>query len=416
MSVVWPLPGDDHAGHDHAGDDHAGDDPAGDDSSGDDHAGDDPAGHDHAGDAQSGDASAGDVAAADIHAGEDGFLGATTEGGAGRLVPRAVFDALPALTVTDEPDDLYDHLIVTGARLDPCFQEGPNDGASEPPCKANVRLVLQPIRPALDDEDAPAGTLVARDAALHAFYDAADAAEVVAAVAALARARVEAGHDDDGPLDVNPLLRDAAGRARVVDVLLPLLGANRLSRVTATGVHAGNTAWTFAGVDVVDGDPVPMAIPRTGGAFEQHLISDAQQGAIRAIVQPAPPAADDGNDDDFAVLLDDAAADAATLQVRQAAFDAAARIENPGLHNPGTVDCATCHVAAAARAVALARESLAASPDAYTSTTHDLTASSAFGDSRVIRAFGYRFSTLALSPRVVHESAVVADTVAAALR
>jgi hypothetical protein len=343
---------------------------------------------------------------------DDGFVAATTQGGAGVLVPRAVFDALPALTVTDEPDDLYEHLVVTGARLDPCFREGVIVGAGEPACTANVRLVLQPIRPALDDEDAVVGEPVARDAALHAFFDATDDGEIVSAVAALARARVDAGHDGDGPLDVNPLLRDATGRARVASVLLPLLGEDRLSRVTATGVHAGNTAWTFAGVDVVDGDLVPMAIPRTGGAFEQHLISDGQQGAIRAIVQPAPPA----DDDDFTVLLDDAAAVAAPREDRQAAFDAAARVEHPLLHNAGTVDCASCHVAAAARAVALARETLAASPDAYTSTTHDLTPSSAFTDSRVIRAFGYRFSTLALSPRVVHESAAVADAVSAALR
>jgi hypothetical protein len=339
--------------------------------------------------------------------GDVGFLDATTEGGAGVLLPRAVLDALPELTVTDEPEDLYDALIVTGARLDPCFREG--EGA--PPCAANVRLVLQPIRPALEDEAAPVGEPVARDAALHAFFAATDAAELVAAVSALARARSDAGHDGAGPLDVHPLLRDADGRARVAAILLPLLGERRLTRVTATGVHAGNTAWTFAGIDVLGDDLLPMTIPRTGGAVEQHLISDALPGAIRAIVQPAPTAGDN-----FAVLLDDAAAGAAPLTDRQAAFDAAARVENPLWHNPGTVDCATCHVAAAARAVALARDTLTPSPDAYTSATHDLTTSSAFADSRLIRAFGYRFRTLALSPRVVNESAAVADEVAAALR
>lgn len=336
----------------------------------------------------------------------EGFLTASSEGAFGALLPREIFDAIPTLTITDEPDDLYENLVVVGARLDPCFREG----KGVPPCQSNVRLVFQPVRPAVEDEDEELGEIVARDAAVHAFYKAEGPEEVVDAVVALSLAREETGGDGSGPLRVSPLLEDAEGRARVRDVLLSLLGEGRLTRVTSTGVHAGNTAWTFSGFDIANGERHAISIPLTDGAEEQHVISDGASGAMHAIIEPPPDARND-----FAILLDEAAAQTSSPADRQDAFDAAAIVENPLLNNPGTVDCASCHLAAAARVAAVAREALAPSPLSYSSTRHDLTPTDAFTDSRVVRAFGYRFRHLALSPRVVHESAAVADGISARL-
>ena len=334
--------------------------------------------------------------------GDESFLHASDDGAHGIILPRDVFDAIPALTRTDEPDAIYEGLQVVGARLDPCFQEGKDD----PPCRTNLRLVLQPVLPSLDDE----AETVARDASVHAFFEADDESEITGAVAALARLRADAGHDGAGPLGVHPLLSSSDGRTAVADVLAPLLGEARLARITSMGVHAGDAAWTFSGFDVEEGERQAIVIPETGGVTEQHALSDGGDGAIHASVQPELAAADD-----ITLLLDDAAAAAATLQERQAAFDAAARIENPTLHNPGTIDCVSCHLAAVARTAALARESLAASPDVFTSERHDLSTTPSFQNTQVVRAFGYRFSALALSPRVVHESAAVADRVDALL-
>lgn len=313
-------------------------------------------------------------------------------------MPRAVFDHVPRLTRTDEIDDLYGDLLVVGARLDPCFREGGSDA----PCRPNVRLVLQPVRPP------PSGaneTPTARDASMHAFYDAASEGEILDAVKALAELRAARGVAADGPLGVHPLLVDGEGRRDVADVLRPLLLPDRLSRVTSMGVHGEDTAWTFSGFDLVDGEPRAIVIAATDGVTEQHALSDGAPGAIHASVEP-PLAAED----DITLLLDDARARAATKAERQAAFDAAARIENPTRHDPGTIDCVSCHLAPTARAAALQREPMDASPDVFTSTRHDLTPTS-YDDTRMVRAFGWRYRELALSQRVVNESAAVADLV-----
>src|SRR5881394_254240 len=66
---------------------------------------------------------------------DSGFILAGMDGGHGVVFPRDAFDTTPALTRVDEPDVIYDHLTVIGARLDTCFQEG-----FDVPCELSVRL------------------------------------------------------------------------------------------------------------------------------------------------------------------------------------------------------------------------------------------------------------------------------------
>jgi hypothetical protein len=330
-------------------------------------------------------------ASADLEA--RGFIGAATEAAHGVVFPRAVFDATPALTRVDEPDVIYANLAVVGARVDPCFQEGLGD----PPCEASVRLVLQSILPSPTD----AAKLAARDASIHAFYVVDDQQEILDAIAALATARVDAGRDGGGPLGVHPLLKDDAGRAQVRDVLLRLIGADRLVRVTSMEVHGDSTAWTFAGFAVNELGTFSDAHE----VFAQHVLSVGTAGAIEASVDPELSP----GPDNFTVLLDEETAAAATLAERQAAFDAAARVENPLLHNALTIDCVSCHLAATARATALLRDPLSASADAYVSERYDVTPSAAFENTQLIHNLGYRFDILALSPRLVNETALTAE-------
>ena len=76
------------------------------------------------------------------------------------------------------------------------------------------------------------------------------------------------------------------------------------------------------------------------------------------------------------------------------------RLEDPSIHNPGTVDCASCHVAA------IAQRALVNYGVGIDST---VAASSAFDDTRNLRAFGYFFSVPAISPRVQRETELVRD-------
>ncbi len=330
----------------------------------------------------------------------EGFLRAGSSAPSGVLLPRAIFNAIPALTRVDAPDAIYENLVVVGARLDPCFREG----RGAPPCSPNLRLVFQPVFSSL------ASGPEARDASIHAFYAADDQRQIKVAIDALARARHALALPTAPALSVHPLARSRENRLRVREILLPLLGSARLVRVTSVGVHAGNAGWTFSGFDLAaDGGSSPIVIPETGGATEQHLLS-IEGPAISANVEPPIASADD-----VSLLLDDAASRKATLLDREKAFDAAARIENPALHNPGTVDCVSCHVSAVARSAAAKIQPLPTSPDAFRSTRHDLTPTTTFGNSQMIRALGYRFTELVISPRTIHESAAVADFVEATL-
>ncbi len=332
-------------------------------------------------------------------AADDGFLTAAWPAAYGELLPHAVFDGLPHLTRVDEPHEVLDNLVVVAARLDPCFREG----GPQASCQPNVRLVFQPL--VLDEQ----GNASARDAAVHAFYNARSRDDVLALIADLARDREQAGQPHI-PLGLHPLAHDTAGRRKLRERLAPLLGEKRLVRVTTTDVHADNSAWTFQGFNRgSDGQLTPMVI---GGldTTEQHVLS-LSTPALRIQVSPRAAQADD-----FSLLLDEADASQATLAQRQAAYDAAARIENPTHHDPGTTDCASCHVAAVARHRAAAQEPLAVSPGAYASASRSLETTGDFSNPRVVRAFGYRFGELFISPRVVHETAQVADDVQAEFR
>ncbi len=331
---------------------------------------------------------------------EDGsWLFASSAVGTGKLLPRNVYDVVPALTRVDEPDALYSALLVVAARLDPCFQEG----AGSVPCQPNLRLVLQPV---------VLGTTgwEARDAAVHVFYAAKTEAEIVAVVNRLAEERVAGAATAAGPLGVHPLLQNTASRKRVRDLLLPLLGEDRLVRVTSVDVHGDNAAWNFSGFDWVDNAPRPIVIPASGGATVQHFLS-ASTARLEASMDPSSTAPDE-----FSVLLDPTRLSTSSVEARQRAFDSAARIENPTVHNPGTIDCVSCHVTAVGRIAASRTGGLTTSAEAFSSNRHDLTSVTDFSNAQLVRALGYRFKQLVLSPRVIHESAAVADRVDAALK
>ncbi len=285
------------------------------------------------------------------------------------------------LTRTDTAETLCASLTVTAARLDPCFKEG-GPGAV---CQPQVRLVLQPV---VDGQ--------ARDASIHAFYDVPER-EVVRAIARLTALRLERAIEGRRPLGVHPLLEDEGVRGVVGDIVLDAVAAGHLAHFTQITVHGDDAAWTFEFRPFVDG------APGEGDARQQHVLSRSPT----TITVSVTPAGD--SDDDFSVLLDEELAAAAPVAEQQAAYDRAARVENPGIHDPGTIDCARCHLAAAARAAATARSPLVDSPDAFVSATHDLTPGTVFSNPQFIHAFAWRHTDLAVNARVVNEAAVSAD-------
>lgn len=247
---------------------------------------------------------------------------AGSSGEFGTLLPRAIFDTIEPLTRIDEPDALYQALRVVAVRLDPCFVEG-RDGL---PCDSQVRLVLQPVF------DSPGGRTT-RDAALHAFY-AVPVPELTSLADDLALARTAAG--GVGDIGVSPIAEQAGA------LVLKHVGEDRLTRVTFVSVHASDEAWSFGGFDVVEGVPGAVGIP---GVTEhaQHLSSMGRTQTLDAAILPAPliePAID-------AFLRDSTRAEMTAEEIDEAVA-ALNRLLDPAVHNPGTVDCASCHMATAA--------------------------------------------------------------------
>ncbi len=313
------------------------------------------------------------------------FLPAAGMAGDGdALVSRALFDRLPALTVTDEPDALYAALSTVGVRLDPCFSEG----AGPPACQPQVRLVLQPI---FDSGDGP----TTRDAALHVFFSV-TRAELERLVGELSLLREKSGVALPGGLTgAHPGFDNPAWVARARTLLRPLLREDRVVRATAMSLHASNEAWVFSGVAVSAGTFTDLAVPTLAPAVKGHVTSTGAREALTITLDP-PSSAEPTLP---TVLQSSSRRQASDLQLA-AAVEAVLRLENPEVHNPGTVDCASCHVAATVKWF-LVNQSPAAVIDS------PVPSSDVYADSRALRAFGYFFQAPAISPRVQRETAAV---------
>jgi hypothetical protein len=226
-------------------------------------------------------------------------------------------------------------LKVVAARFDPCF------GAT---CESQVRLVLQPVKVAGG----------ADDTAIHAFFPMSreELKDTVQDVIALRRA--EGGTARLGALGPHPLLKKEGLSGKTAKGLKAILGSvakpERLSRMTVFTTSGLGTAWNFTGFDIADGAAKRMAIPNLPGS-EMVAFFTGFQGPFSGEPPFTPAAKVEKNEDNMQLLGNGtwAARSSVKAEARQIAVDATARIEDPGLHSPDTVDCASCHAAEPAR-------------------------------------------------------------------
>jgi len=342
------------------------------------------------------------------------YLTATSPAANGALFPEALF--------TNDQDDgpiAYGALRVVAFRFDPCFAHlGPiTDPAA---CDNQLRLVFQPL--AFAD-----GATTAGDAAVHVSY-ALTREQLFAAVREVVAARAEATTADLGPLAVHPVVatQGLAGplAQRLLAIVASYADAAKVERFTSfvadpTQLGPAQASppddptmpvfWQFHGVDVADGVASPLLIPTTGGAVGISL--NASTMPLESIFGETTT-----SPDNIDVLASADQAAAATPAVRQAAFDAALRVENPAKNSPNTIDCVTCHMAEPAR-VLVGQMTLgltaAGDPNAFAADpsvpSADLGTTTQLVDADGgldIHAFSYRAASPMINQRVVDESAV----------
>lgn len=148
-----------------------------------------------------------------------------------------------------------------------------------------------------------------------------------------------------GPLAQHPIMKAQGLEGPMAKglnaVVLRYAGAKNFERFTIFSTSGLGTAWNFKGFDVRAGVTSPMAIPTvpqgtTTVAFFRGFAKKTLSGDF------TPPTT---ASDNLQLFANDDLTSAATAQKKQAAFDAALRIENPDIHSPDTIDCASCHAA-----------------------------------------------------------------------
>jgi hypothetical protein len=347
----------------------------------------------------------------------DAYLPASAQCVGGALVPQDIFTSfnVPAMTAVGpgKPELDYSTLRLVAVRLDPCFaQIGPVTDTTN--CTNQLRAVFQSLSFAN-------GATTAEDSALHVFYSLTRDQFTSALRQVIALRTANGGITDLGPLAVHPIAAQqgvsgamATGLAAIVK---EFAGTGTLTRMTR--LYSSFDFWDFNGIDIAGGASTPMVIPTlpdnaTTVLFTAPLASDTLAGSFN----PATTSTDD-----ITLLARFAAAQQATKEAQQSAFDAALRIENPTLNSPNTIDCASCHVAGVARSLnsgplglsTTGNSNAFVAPSAIPPADLAETAAPTPGiPSRNFHAFSYKGDQPLIMQRVINETASIVAYVNAA--
>lgn len=327
---------------------------------------------------------------------------------AGMISAKDVIDASAYETVFGAPGTLlvggtpaappHASLKVVAARFDPCF------GAT---CESQIRLVLQPVK-----------TTGADDTAIHAFFPLTRETLKDAVQSVIAVRRANNGDARLGALGPHPLMKKEGLLGKTSKAIGEIIKKHatpaRLSRMTVFTTSGLGSAWNFTGFDLKDGAATRMPIPNVEGPMVAFFVG-FRPGELSG-EPPFTPAANPKPEDNMQLLGNGtwAARSSVKAEARQQAFDAAVRIENPDLHSPETVDCASCHAAEPARRLVgerklkltgKAESKFAADPIFVPAAETALTSVDTTGVD--VHMFSYKGANASIHQRTVNETAAV---------
>lgn len=247
-----------------------------------------------------------------------------------------------------DQDDLYNNnLKVIGVRFDPCFAEG----FSPAGCQAQIRLVWQPIF-FKTDVMSGANKVNTIDTAVHSFYnlDLNTWNQLISEVTAISTT------DKLAALQVHPILLAEGFNGNywkhLKNIILKYAGAKNLVRATAMTVRM-DRVWGFQGVDLVQNKWTQIEIPTlkipskpSARVVNQAFFLEPDSLLNLTEFKGGVTLMDVSNKSWFRLLADSQKyAETQTEDEIRTALSYAYDLENPKKHNPGTIDCVSCHLA-----------------------------------------------------------------------
>lgn len=320
----------------------------------------------------------------------------------GELLPLSMFKQLPQLLSLAPNEKIYSFMHVVGVRVDPCFHEGP----APLKCHSQIRMIWQPFA---DD----GGATSTFDTAVHSFYDLTpeNFQELLMSLQQLKS--TQASSAGFKPLGVNPILKSIGLESSyfkdLIKILFNYTGAEKLSRITFMQLFMNGNVWEFGGFDISNSILKPIQIPRIN-AFTQKFKNSASPRPIwfNGGITPEPQDIENLN-----ILTRDSRIlapqnEAEIIEATRSAF----KFENPNLHNPGTVDCVSCHIAQSAKVWSMRQYpwlnlDVVSKNEIYSSDRDLRNLSPMQIHTNILRSFGYFMNVPFVAQRTINESAEV---------
>ena len=350
-----------------------------------------------------------------LDAKENNLLKLQSEGAKGVMIPETMVLQLPFMDMEHEKDQINKMTRLMTVRIDHCFPL-----PTPQSCQKQIRMVWQPV---LEKE----GQITTVDAAFHSFYVLTDD-EFLALTKDLKnwkkknqKRELEKSQAMQA-LDIHPYWKNDKDESHALQDFNALItkyaGQQNLTRVTVMVLRRMNDVWGFLGAEVKDGKLETGPIPRLEGKTSQmffNALRDKNQ-YVGAGVSPAPLLPDSN----LSPFIERATTTGIfTEQEVIGHLQSSYAIENPILFNPESMDCVNCHIAQSSREWLSAKlpttiDQSLFSAFKYTNPKYNLeNKSTQVFNTHQLRGIGYFGQELAISQRVINESAIVAEWLSA---
>ncbi|MFN3453786.1 MAG: hypothetical protein ACK41T_02425 [Pseudobdellovibrio sp.] len=344
---------------------------------------------------------------------ENNLLQLKTQALGGELLPLRIVKKFPTMSLTHIQEDLIRDMRVVAIRIDPCFPL-PTPAS----CQKQIRMVWQPVY-----ADAQ-GKITTVDVALHSFYVLNDEdfesllLDLKQWKAKFSHLNADKEQSHDEALDIHPLLKSDVALKEFEKIMTLYSGEKNISRVTAMILRRMGDVWAFLGLNIKPEGQLlsPIQIPRLDKDVQAQLFFsslESETDFLAAVVNPAPVV----EGPDLSLFIENSKTFSENQLVET--LKSSLQIENPQLFNPENMDCVNCHVAQSSREWIAAKfqkegvkiDETLFSDFKYKNSKYNLENKSVQKfNTQQTRALGYFKDQLAVSQRVINESAEVADS------